>query len=78
MRDPSESRVSKNYNASTEALFTYFVPVSVNLIKITNLGTRHFFFRLVRRMEHLKQMREEMHGKYTELTDEKEIIRTCA
>jgi hypothetical protein len=29
-------------------------------------------------MEHLKQMREEMHGKYTELTDEKEIIRTCA
>jgi len=29
-------------------------------------------------MERLKQMREEMHGKYTELTDEKEIIRTCA
>jgi hypothetical protein len=26
----------------------------------------------------LKQMREEMHGKYTELTDEKEIIRTSA
>jgi hypothetical protein len=29
-------------------------------------------------MEHLKQMREDMHGKYTELTDEKEIIRTTA
>ncbi|KAI0284361.1 thioredoxin-like protein [Russula aff. rugulosa BPL654] len=29
-------------------------------------------------MEHLKQMREEMHGKYTELTDEKEVIRTSA
>jgi hypothetical protein len=26
----------------------------------------------------LKQMREEMHGKYTELTDEKEVIRTSA
>jgi len=33
---------------------------------------------LQREMERLKQMREEMHGKYTELTDEKEIIRTCA
>jgi len=30
------------------------------------------------RMERLKQMREDMHRKYTELTDEKEIIRTCA
>jgi len=29
-------------------------------------------------MERLKQMREDMHGKYTELTDEKEIIRTSA
>jgi hypothetical protein len=29
-------------------------------------------------MERLKQMREEMHGKYAELTDEKEIIRTSA
>jgi hypothetical protein len=29
-------------------------------------------------MERLKHMREEMHGKYTELTDEKEIIRTSA
>jgi hypothetical protein len=29
-------------------------------------------------MERLKNMREEMHGKYTELTDEKEIIRTSA
>ncbi|KAF8272566.1 thioredoxin-like protein [Lactarius quietus] len=26
-------------------------------------------------MERMKQMREEMHGKYTELTDEKEVIR---
>lgn len=33
---------------------------------------------LQREMERLKQMREEMHGKYTELTDEKQIIRTCA
>jgi len=33
---------------------------------------------LQREMEHLKQMREDMHGKYTELTDEKEVIRTCA
>jgi hypothetical protein len=32
MMDPFENRVSKNYNTSTEALFTYFVPVSVNLI----------------------------------------------
>jgi hypothetical protein len=29
-------------------------------------------------MERLKQMREDMHGKYTELTDEKEIIWTGA
>lgn len=29
-------------------------------------------------MERLKQMREDMHGKYTELTDEKDIIRTSA
>ncbi|KAI0303271.1 thioredoxin-like protein [Russula brevipes] len=29
-------------------------------------------------MERLKQMREDMHGKYTELTDEKEVIRTSA
>jgi len=29
-------------------------------------------------MERMKQMREEMHGKYTELTDEKEVIRTSA
>jgi hypothetical protein len=29
-------------------------------------------------MEHMKQMREDMHGKYAELTDEKEIIRTSA
>jgi len=33
---------------------------------------------LQREMERLKQMREELHGKYTELTDEKEIVRTCA
>ncbi|KAH9966085.1 thioredoxin-like protein, partial [Russula dissimulans] len=33
---------------------------------------------LQREMERLKQMREDMHGKYTELTDEKEIIRTTA
>ncbi|KAH9977928.1 thioredoxin-like protein [Lactifluus volemus] len=33
---------------------------------------------LRREMERMKQMREEMHGKYTELTDEKEIIRTSA
>jgi hypothetical protein len=78
MMDPFESRVSKNYNASTEeALFTYFVPVFHQSDKITDLGTR-LFFRLVRRMERLKQMREDMHGKYTELTDEKEIIRMSA
>jgi hypothetical protein len=35
-------------------------------------------FTLVHRMESIKQMREDMHGKYTELTDEKEIIRTSA
>jgi len=29
-------------------------------------------------MERMKQMRDEMHGKYTELTDEKEVIRTSA
>jgi hypothetical protein len=29
-------------------------------------------------MESLKQMREDMHGKYNELTDEKEVIRTSA
>jgi hypothetical protein len=29
-------------------------------------------------MERLKQMREDMHGKYTELTDEKEVVRTSA
>jgi hypothetical protein len=29
-------------------------------------------------MENLKQMGEDMYGKYTEQTDEKEIIRTCA
>jgi hypothetical protein len=57
--------------------FTYFVSVSVSLIRITDLGTR-LFFPLCCRMERLKQMREEMHGKYTELTDEKEIIRTSA
>lgn len=33
---------------------------------------------LQREMERMKQMREEMHGKYTELTDEKEVIRTSA
>ncbi|KAH9062837.1 thioredoxin-like protein [Lactarius vividus] len=33
---------------------------------------------LKREMERMKQMREEMHGKYTELTDEKEVIRTSA
>jgi hypothetical protein len=33
---------------------------------------------LVRRVERVKHMREDMHGKYTELTDEKEIIRTSA
>jgi hypothetical protein len=29
-------------------------------------------------MERVKHMREDMHGKYAELTDEKEIIRTSA
>jgi hypothetical protein len=29
-------------------------------------------------MERSKQMREDMHGKYAELTDEKEIVRTSA
>ena len=29
-------------------------------------------------MERMKQMREDMHGKYAELTDEKEVIRTSA
>ncbi|KAI9448171.1 thioredoxin-like protein [Lactarius indigo] len=33
---------------------------------------------LQREMERMKQMREEMHGKYSELTDEKEVIRTSA
>ncbi|KAN0131441.1 Thioredoxin-like fold [Lactarius tabidus] len=33
---------------------------------------------LQREMERMKQMREEMHGKYTEVTDEKEVIRTSA
>lgn len=33
---------------------------------------------LQREMERMKQMREEMHGKYAELTDEKEVIRTSA
>ncbi|KAI9512214.1 thioredoxin-like protein [Russula earlei] len=33
---------------------------------------------LQREMTRLKQMREDMHGKYTELTDEKEVIRTSA
>ncbi|KAH9045547.1 thioredoxin-like protein [Lactarius pseudohatsudake] len=33
---------------------------------------------LQREMERMKQMREEMHGKYTELTDEKDVIRTSA
>jgi hypothetical protein len=41
-------------------------------------GARAFFIPLVCRMERWKQMWEEMYGKYTELTDEKEIIRTSA
>ncbi|KAI0269119.1 thioredoxin-like protein [Gloeopeniophorella convolvens] len=33
---------------------------------------------LQREMERLKQMREDMHGKYSEVTDEKEVIRSTA
>ncbi|KAI0307296.1 thioredoxin-like protein [Multifurca ochricompacta] len=33
---------------------------------------------LQREMERIKQMRESMHGKYAEMTDEKEVIRTSA
>lgn len=30
------------------------------------------------RMENLKQMKENEHGKYTEITDEKEVVRVSA
>ena len=62
---PSESRASKSFNASTENLLLSFAGFVAD-------------WAYACRMERLKQMREEMHGKYTELTDEKEVIRTSA
>ena len=66
----SESRASKSCNASTEEPF-YF------LCRFRSWLTGYAVL-LACRMERLKHMREEMHGKYTELTDEKEVIRTSA
>jgi hypothetical protein len=64
--DPCESKALESYNASTAGLVH-------SLFRFLTRRTRLFC-----RMERLKQMREDMHGKYTELTDEKEVIRTCA
>ncbi|KAI0068785.1 thioredoxin-like protein [Artomyces pyxidatus] len=38
----------------------------------------HGLKELQREMELMKQMREDMHGKYSEITEEKEVIRTSA
>jgi hypothetical protein len=56
LREQGLKEVSKNYNASTKNCFF------VNSLNSSLGWTRVFSGR---RMEHLKQMREDMHGKYS-------------